>query len=184
LVTTLITVGCVVLAAIGLKVSEAADDFQVVRGRLGTPVAVNEGDVTVADPRVGNALLQDGEVTYRTAGMFVAVNVTVAAPDRDSLMLGSPRLLSGDRVYLPYTSLSSLSAVPGFQSSLDFVFEVDPNRIDALTLELGRGEIVAGHHQRVRVPLGVTRRNAEELRRAASQPIVDPQTSSRTRVIG
>jgi hypothetical protein len=136
LLTALITIGCVVLAAIGLRVSEPNDNFQVVRGRLGAPVAVNEGEVSVADLRVGNALLQNGVVTYRTAGMFVVVDVTAAAPDREALVLGSARLLSGDRVYLPYTTLTSLSAVPGFQSSSDLVFEVDPTRIDGLTLEL------------------------------------------------
>jgi hypothetical protein len=181
--TALVTVGCVVLAAIGLRVSEAEDNFQVVRGTLGAPVVVNEGDVTVADLRVGDALVQNGDVTYETSGMFVSVSVTVAAPGHHSLVVGSARLLSGDRVYLPFTTLSSLSAVPGFKSSMDFVFEVDPVRIDALTLELWRGEIVSGYHQRVRVPLGVTGDNAEELRSRAHQPIMEPQTNSETSVI-
>jgi hypothetical protein len=66
---------------------------------------------------------------------------------------------------------------------MDFVFELDPARIDGLTLELWRGEIVMGYHQRVRVPLGVTGDNADQLRSSAQRPIVEPQTNRETWVI-
>ena len=183
LVTVLITLACVVLAAVGIRVSEPDDNFQVVRGTVGAPVSLNEGEVMVSDVRVGDSLFEDGDVTSRTAGMFVAVHVTGAAPDREKLVLGSARLLSGDRVYLPYT-LTNLTVVPGFQTSLDLVFEVDPAGIEGLTLELWRGEVVVGYHQRVRVPLGFTRRSLADWRNQAHRPIVEPEIYGETSVIG
>jgi hypothetical protein len=182
-VTTAITLACVVLAAVGLRLSERDDNFQVVRGTLGSPAVVNEGTVTVDDVRVGGSLVEGGEVTSRTPGMFVVVNVTAAATGSDSLVLGRSQLLSGDRVYHSYSALSTISAVPGFQTRVDLVFEVDPNRIDNLTIELWRNEIVSGYHQRVRVPLRITPRNADQWRTRAHRLITEPETRPTTRVI-
>jgi hypothetical protein len=175
----LVALGCVLLAAVALRVSEPGD-FQVVRGPLGQTVTVNEGEVTVEQLQVGDALLERGDIAARTPGMFVVVHVVGAATGPDTLRLTASRLTSGDRSYLPYATLSGVTAVPGFQTAVDLVFEVDPARIDGLTLELWQNEVVSGYQQRVQVPLGVTRSTADQLRRQAHVPVVEPDVNGTT----
>jgi hypothetical protein len=182
LLTVLVTLGCVVLATIGIRVSDTDDNFQLVRGRVGRAVSINEGSVTVDDLRVGRSLVQDKDVVS-TPGLFVAVRVTASAPGKDQLVLGSSQLSSGDRVYLPYSSASTISVDPGFSMKKDLLYEVDPNRIDDLTLDLWQGEIVVGYHQRIRIPLGVTHRNAGEVRASAQHPIVQPNVNGSSSAI-
>jgi hypothetical protein len=71
-----------------------------------------------------------------------------------------------------------MDVVPGFQTTMDFVFEVNPDKINGLTVELWRGEIVVGYHQRVQVPLRITAGNAAQWRAAAQRPITEPQVNS------
>ena len=182
LLTGLVTVSCVVVAAIGIKASEPAD-FQVLTGTLGQPVTVRAGEVTVDDVRFGTSLLRNGDVSSRTSGLFVALRVTVAASGHTSVTVNRAQLTSGDRVYLPYSSLSGATADPGFQSQVDVIFEVDPNRIDDLGIELWSGEIVAGYYQRIQVRLGVRAGNAAEARASGQAPIVDPDIYSSSRAI-
>ena len=54
-------------------------------------------------------------------------------------------------------------AAPGFQTTADVVFEVDPARLADLTIEIWDAEIIRGYHQRVQVPLGITADNAAVL---------------------
>ncbi|MET0693508.1 MAG: hypothetical protein ABWY56_06230 [Propionibacteriaceae bacterium] len=183
LVAGLITLACVVLATIGLRASEDPNDFQLVDGTLGQTVVLNEGEVVVDDVQVGNALLTNGDISASTPGMFVVVSVTVSAPGRDRLLINTSELTSGDRTYKTYSSLDSISAVPGFESTGDLVYEVDPKRIDDLTIDLWNAEVVHGYYQRVRVPLGITARNADAFRARAGVPIVEPILSPTTRVI-
>ncbi len=183
-----ITLGCVLLAAGGLAISKPegtseGQSFQIVKGTLGQPVSINEGEVLVSRLRVGRALTQNGEVKSRTAGMFVVVTVVGSASGPSSIKLGSFRLLSKKRVYLPYSVLISVNAEPGFQSSVDLAFEVDPKRIDDLMLEAWGTEVLVGYHQRVRVPLGITTRNAQRWRDAAPSQILETRPFSETRVI-
>lgn len=183
LVTLAIVLGCVVLATVGIRVSERDEGFQVVRAKLGSTVSINEGEVTVDNVRVGDRLFEDGAVTDQTPGMFVVVQVTAAATRSDSLVLSQSQLLSGDRVYKVYSALSNITVVPGFETEQDLVFEVDPQRIDGLTLEMWRLEVVSGYHQRVRVPLGISSRNADDWRAEGHRLIGGPDTAGTTRVI-
>jgi hypothetical protein len=67
--------------------------------------------------------------------LFVAVTVTGAATGPRQLNLGSAELVSNDVRYKSYR-LSAVTAAPGFKTSTDTLFEVDPARIDGLTLEM------------------------------------------------
>jgi hypothetical protein len=60
-----------------------------------------------------------------------------------------------------------LTVDPGFETSVDIVFEVDPARIDGLTLEIWPSEFISSYQQRVRIDLGITTANAEQWRTAA-----------------
>jgi hypothetical protein len=182
LLPALLALACVVLAAIALRVSEPPE-FQVVRGSLQEQVRLNEGDVSVADVRIGDTVVEDGQTRFRTPGMFVVVRISGAATGRDTLRLTAFRLLSGDRVYEPFANLSSVTSPPGFVTAKDLVFEVDPGRIDGLTLELWPEEIVSGYQQRLQIPLGVTPRTADAWRGRAHASVTDPDTNGTTRAV-
>jgi hypothetical protein len=172
LVPIAVAVALVGLSAAGLRLSEPPEEtnFEVINGVFGKPVKVNNGEVTVSQVKVGTALKQYGEVRDRTDGMFVAVSVT-----------GAASLLSGDIRYEGYQLGAGLGADPGFQTSVESVFEVDPAQIDGLTLEMGSNEILHGYQERVRIRLGVTPANAEQWR-AAAAGVLEPATPT-TRAI-
>lgn len=158
--TALVTLCCIALAAAAIRASEPDDKFQVIRGSLGAPSELNGGTVTVDRLRVGHALSEDGLDSARTAGMFVVVRVTAAAPGQRAIEVSESQVASEDRIYHPYFGLASVHAQPGFRSAADLVFEVDPVRIADLTLELWQTEVFVGYPQHVRVPLGITAANA------------------------
>jgi hypothetical protein len=176
-VPILVALALVGLSAAGLRLSEPPEetDFEVINGVFGNPVKINNGEVTVTQVRVGTALKQYGEIQDRTDGMFVAVGVTGAATGPKKLELQAARLLSGDVRYEGYQLGAGLSADPGFQTSIESVFEVDPAQIDGLTLEMGSNEILHGYQQRVRIRLGVTPANAAQSR-AAAAGVLEPAT--------
>jgi hypothetical protein len=83
------------------------------------------------------------------------------------LKLTETRLLSNRVRCDSYESLGGLIASPGFQTSVDEVFEVDPAQIDDLTLEMWPSESISGYQEHVRIKLGITANNAEQWRAAA-----------------
>ena len=79
LVRLLVAIALVALAATGLRLSDDKDNFEVVRGVLGQPVPINGGTVTASNVRVGTALVRFDKIDARTPGLFVVVQVQVAA---------------------------------------------------------------------------------------------------------
>lgn len=96
----------------------------VVEGRVGEPLAVVTVTATVDEPRAGSTLVDSGGGTATTDLAFVVVPVTVSQV-RDGVPVKT-ELRSGERTYLPWEGLTTLSARPGFSSLQDVVFEVDP----------------------------------------------------------
>jgi hypothetical protein len=178
----LAAVALVAVSAVGLRLSDPKGTVDMVSGVLGKPVTINDGELSVDRVRVGTVLTQNDEVRDRTAGMFVAVAVTGAATGPRELSLGSAELVSKDVHYKTY-GLTSLVAAPGFKTSTDIVFEVDPARIEGLTLEMWRNEVISGYQQRVRIPLGITAANANQWRDAARGWGIDISLSNSTRPI-
>lgn len=175
-------IALVAVSAVGLRLSDPKGTVDMVSGVLGKPVTINDGELSVDRVRVGTVLTQNDEVRDRTAGMFVAVAVTGAATGPRELSLGSAELVSKDVHYKTY-GLTSLVAAPGFKTSTDIVFEVDPARIEGLTLEMWRNEVISGYQQRVRIPLGITAANANQWRDAARGWGIDISLSNSTRPI-
>jgi hypothetical protein len=157
------------LSAVGLRLSEPEEKFQVVSGVPGETVTINNGEVSVTQVRVGTFIREYDQIGDRTPGMFVAVNVTGAATGPKELKLTEARLLSKDVRYESYKIAGGLNISPGFQTSFDTVFEVDPAQIDDLTIEMWPNEAISGYQQRVRIKLGVTAANAEQWRAAARE---------------
>jgi hypothetical protein len=178
----LTAIALVAVSAVALRLSDPQQqEFQVINGVVGEPIKVNEGEVTVTEVRVGTALKEYDQVRDTTAGVFVVVRATGAATGPKPLSLLAARLLSGDVRYEGYSLSVGVSADPGFQTTRDSVFEVDPAQIDDLTLEMGSNEILHGYQQRVHIKLGITRANADQWR-AAAEGAVEPALDS-TRAI-
>ena len=179
LVPVLVAVALVAVSAAGLRLSDPDEKrYEAVNGVVGEPVKINDGEVTVTRIRVGTALRQYGEIRDRTEGMFVAVSVTGAATGPKPLELHKARLLSGDVSYEGFELSAGFSVDPGFQTSVESVFEVDPAQIDDLTLELRSNEILSGYQQRALIRLGVTPAKAAQWR-AASQGVLEPATDTK-----
>lgn len=164
LATLLVTV-----AAIAYRLSEPPNEYEVVRVPLDQVSAYGSGQVRVSDVRVATEV-REGDERHRTDGLFVVVNVAVQATGRDRLAAASSHLLAqGGVTYLPASSLgASVRADPGFETARDIVYEVDPARIDDLTLELWDSGLVFRYYQRTRTPLGITPANARSWVEAGS----------------
>jgi hypothetical protein len=183
LVALLTAIVCVALAATVVQVSEARPEHDYLRGQVGRPVQVEDGEVLVDDVRIGNRLTRRGEVMDTTPGAFVVVGVTVAATGTHELLLSDSRLVTrGPRVYDEF-GLQSSRAAPGFSERSNYVFEVDPGEIEDLTLELWRVEIISGFQARVQVHLGITADTADRWREAAAGRSVEIDTDAETRAL-
>lgn len=168
------TVGLLALAAAGVHLSEQEHDADVRRGTVATAARINEGVVTVTGVQVGTTVTRLGSTSH-TTGMFVVVTVRAAATGAAELRFGQVRLLAADDAsYTAYGSSSSVRADPGFATTAGLVFEVDPRRIDDLTLELTPLEVVSGYQQHVRIFLGITSANADQWRRVAANQVLTP----------
>lgn len=172
-VAVLVAIACFALAAIGLRVSGPGETFRVLRAEVGETTSLAGGDLTVERVQVGSALSVRDEVAAKTPGMFVVVRVRWANPgSSERVSLGAARLLTKDRTYLTYGSGDRVSAEPGFESTVDLRFEVDPAQIDGLTLEMWDSGVLVAYHDRARVQLGITRSNAGDWRSASADRLL------------
>jgi hypothetical protein len=168
LIRVLVAVALVALAAVGLRLSEGEEDrnFEVVRGVLGQPVAINDGTVTARAVRVGTSLRRDEEVYAVTEGLFVVVQVEIAATDRTAIPSLDARLLTEERRYDALLGSTAGNVPPGFAAVQDLVFEIDPAALPDLTLELDPTEFITAYPEHARIHLGITADNAEAWRAA------------------
>lgn len=181
-VAILVAIACFTVAAVGFRVSGPADNFRVIRATVGQTITLAGGDLTVDKVEVGTALSTRDEVSARTAGMFVVVQVRWANPDSsEKVSIGAAQLVTPGRTYIAYSSNSIVTASPGFETTVDFRFEVDPTQIDGLTLEMWDSGIITAYEDRARVQLGITRDNADAWRAAAKDrvPPVAPSSESK-----
>jgi hypothetical protein len=172
LVRVLVAIALVALAAVGLRLSEVDENFEVVRGVVGEPVTLNDGTVSAGEVRVGTALSREGEVYAETPGLFVVVKVEVAATGQQDLPSYNARLLTGSRRYDALGGANVGSVPPGFAATSDVVFEVDPAVLADVTMELAPAGILTAYEEHARIHLGITEANAEAWRAAGRNQIV------------
>lgn len=169
----LVVLVCLLVATVGVRISDPEQGFRVLEGQLGTMMKIDGAELTISDVRVGQMTVDDQKIEQRTTGMFVLIRVRLANPDTlENYILNHAELLSGDRVYKPYDSPSNISAEPGYVTTNNFLFEVDPAEIDDLTLQIWNQGIVFGYHDRARIHLGITPDNADQWRDAARGGLV------------
>lgn len=161
LVSAVLAILLVTVAALAQRISDPDSSNELVRAPLDQATAYESGQVVVSDVRVGTEVRQ-GDTRYPTQGLFVVVHVAVRATGRDEVTTASSQLrTASDVTYRPAFSLgSTVKAEPGFETARDLVFEVDPTRIDDLTLELWDQGLVYRFYQRTQTPLGITAGNA------------------------
>jgi hypothetical protein len=159
LTSVLVGLAMIVTAAVGYRLSQQPDNFQIIRGTVGALSRYNEGSAEVSNVAVATELV-NGTARVKTTGLFVVVRVTVQAPRSDEVHIQNAELLSTNARYTTFGLGSTVFAEPGFETTRDLAFEVAPSRIEDLTLEAWDTKIVTGYHQRLRVHLGITADNA------------------------
>jgi hypothetical protein len=174
-----LAVACVAVSTVGVRFTDREHDMEIIRGRVGQSLHVRGGEVEVTDVRFGTALAERGKVTDHTNGMFVVVALQVTNTSTGALRLTESKLLSHDITYSRFGIGGGPSVEPGFRTSSDVAYEVDPSRIDDLTADLYQPELIAGYAQHVRISLGVTAATAEHLRASGRGAVVDIAEDSR-----
>jgi hypothetical protein len=158
----------VTVAAIGYRVSDPDSENELIRAPLDQTVGFGSGTVRVSDVRVGTTV-QSGDHVWQTRGVFVVVNVALAARGRDSLLISDTRVLSRSGVtYRTGIGAQVIKADPGFEVSQNYVFEVDPQRMDDLVLEVWDKGVTFRYYQRTQTPLGITRANMAQWAQAGA----------------
>ncbi len=176
-VAALLALACILVAAAGLKLSEpdtSGVDYVTVPGR---PVEIDGAELTVTHVQAGSKITVGGD-SAQTPGLFIVVTARLAAPGA-KLTLRDPTVVGGGRTYSDYT-VQPLAAEAGFVSTCDWAFEVDPDHLAGLRLQVTEGEIIRGVPARAVVDLGVTTTN--QARWASMQPqtvdIEEPSTKA------
>jgi hypothetical protein len=178
--TALLLAGaCVAVATVGLRFTDRKDDLEIIRGRVGQSIHVRGGEVQVTAVRFGTALASRGEVKDRTNGMFVVVTLQVSNTGTEKLQLTESKLLSQDVTYSSFSFTGGPTVEPGFRTTSDVSYEVDPARIDDLTIDLYDAEFITGYSQHARISLGVTATTAEQWRASGRGAVVELAEESR-----
>ena len=173
----------VAVMAAALRVSQDRLDYQVLTAHTDQTVAIRGGELSVGNVRVGTRLTREGAVTNETPGIYVVVEVRLAATGNRDVSLDGGKLATRDGfTYKPFES-TSIRAISGFRSVDDVVYEVDPAHVDDLTQEIWESELVAGYQQRCRIHLGITPGNADQWRAAAVDRRVEPRTEPTTEAL-
>lgn len=184
LASVLLAIGCVAVAAVGLRFTQPdidARDYnvQVIPGRVGHVVHVRGGELEVTNVRFGTALAKFGDISDRTNGMFVVLTIEASNTGTKDLQLTDSRLFSHDVVYDNYGFPGGPLVNPGFRSTLDITYEVDPAMIDDLTLDIYQGQLISGYTQHARISLGITAATAEQWRASGQGRSVEVAEESR-----
>jgi hypothetical protein len=180
LISMVVGLALIVIAAVGYQLSKQQDNFQIIRGTVGNLSRYDQGPAGVSDVRVATELY-DGNSHVTTTGMFVVVHLTVQAPKSDQVHIQETQLLSQHTTYTAFGLGDTVFADPGFETSRDVAYEVNPQRIDDLTVQAWDTLIVVGYQQRLRVHLGITAANAAQWVAAAQGQRIrlDPDETTR-----
>lgn len=163
----IVALACIVVAAVGLKLSEPDPAFVDTKTVVGRTIDLNGGEFTVTKIRAASNLELQFDETAKTSNLFLVVTAQLAAP-RLKTSLGSAKLIQGGLTYSDYTS-QILSPAAGYVSTADLIFEVDPSRLTGLQLQIAQGEIIHGIEARGVIDLGITKANAVRLQAGRGQ---------------
>lgn len=164
---------CVIVSAVGLKLTDDPIPFHKVTATVGQMVVIEGVQLTVVDVTVGQTLANNkGVPLVRSAGVFVAVDVLLACPGPSGNPASSTKLVAGRRSYREWKSSGALAPDAGYRTTSRLVFEVDPADLGELVLDAQRLEIIGGYQAHAWVDLGLAAR-ADQLRAEAPSRAVN-----------
>ncbi|QDP94766.1 hypothetical protein FOE78_01505 [Microlunatus elymi] len=173
----LVALACVVVAGVGVKITDDLDTGEVVRtARVGEPAPYNGGTLTVTKVTPGTMITNDySDNALTTGGMFLQLTVRIAAPDGPVATgaSGGLELHSGDHIYRSFGD-TVMSVTTGYVGTADLVFEVDPRHLDGAYVDFKKSEIIHVTPAVVRVRLGITKDNVAQWRASAKGRTLQP----------
>lgn len=170
---------CVVVAAIGLKLTDEPSEFDKVIGVVGQTVVIEGVELTVLDVSVGQTLGDDdGRPLVRSPGLFVGIDLLVACPGARGNPASRVRLHAGERTYKEWIG-SVLRPAAGFQSTSRVIFEIDPADLGRLVVDTSTSEIISGYQAHGWIDLGLAA-TADRLRAEAADRTVIKINSTET----
>lgn len=150
-------VGLLVAGFTAISMLKPSESFAGRSADLGQESRVDSQKVRVDSASFGAGLSIDGSEPVRSSVAFVVVSLAVHQPlgaETESIQVV---LTNGSRRYLPGQWLSTgLSSTPGFRTSAQLGFEVNPADLNGdLVAELQSGAFVTGFHDVVEVNLAL-----------------------------
>jgi hypothetical protein len=162
---------CVVVAAIGLTLTDEPSEFHKITGVVGQTIDIEGVELTVLDVTVGQVLGDnDGTPLVRSPGLFVGIDVLIACPGARGNPASTVRLHAGERTYEEWIG-SVLRPAAGFQSTSRVIFEVDPADLGRLVADTSTFEIISGYQAHGWIDLGLAA-TADRLRAEAADRMV------------
>ena len=146
----------------------------MVSGVPGKPVTFNDGELSVDRVRVGTVLTQNDEVRDLQRRNVRGGRCDRSGDRSSGAQPWSAELVSKNVHYKTYGLTSVFTQRPVSKTSTDTLCSKSTRRIEGLTLEMWRNEVISGYQQRVRIPLaspqptptsGATPRAAQGYRR-------------------
>ena len=164
---------CVVVSAIGLKLTDDPIAFHKVTAAVGQQVVIDGVEVTVVDVTVGQTLTDNrNKPIVSSAGVFVAVDLLLACRGPSGNPASTVQLVAGPREYQEWKSSGALTPDAGYRTTSRLIFEVDPVDLGDLVLDGHRTEFISGYQAHVWVDLDLVGR-ADQLRAEAATRAVN-----------
>lgn len=184
LMALLIAAVCVLVAGVAVKYSPELGEAQIKRASVGEPVRFYKATVTLTDVKVGTLKADDyDEGEYEESkGMLVALTFVVEAPEEKQRISAGSLHANGDRVYKSI-DFDVIRPEAGYRATGTVLYEVDPDHIDDLWVEVGDGEIFYGYSQKLHIRLGITEENADAWRKAAQGRAVKAESPPRVEAL-
>lgn len=163
---------CVVVSAIGLKLTDSPLEFHKVTGVVGQTLEIDGVQLTVLGVTVGQTLADSrGKPLVRSPGLFVGVDVLVACPGAKGNPASRTRLRADDRRYEEWGSGGALTPAAGYRTTNRVIFEIDPDDLGSLVLDAGPIEIISGYQAHGWIDLGLAG-TADQIRAEAAGRVV------------
>ncbi|HEY9292001.1 MAG TPA: hypothetical protein VIP98_12030 [Microlunatus sp.] len=177
-IAVLLALACVVVAGIGVKITDNLDTGEVVRNaQIGEATPFNGGTLTVTKVTPGMIITDSwSDNPLTTNGMFLMLRVKIEAPDTP-VKVGGPgglELRAGERVFRAFGSNTAMSVKAGNVGTGDMMFEVDPRHLADAYVDFKEIEIFSVTPAVVRVHLGITEDNAAQWYASAKGRSLEP----------
>lgn len=158
----LISAAMVVASVVGYGLSDSDAKYEPIRGRVDDVVKYNHGTAHLDRVQVGTTLSKDGEDVLETAGLFVAVRLTVEATGRERVRVGNATLVSSTASFDALDLVDTMRVEPGFEASKQLIFEVDPQQLAELSFQGSNRGVVNGYYQQLDIDLGFSAATVSE----------------------